>query len=70
MKAEKEAEANGQLSQIDEQPNEASADKGKDPSKFSEKLSEHVIRAERFDFTFNQRFIKHNLKVDKYGERV
>lgn len=29
-----------------------------------------MIRAERFDFTFNQHFFKHNLKVDKYGERI
>ena len=28
------------------------------------------VLAERFDFTFNQHFFKHNIKVDKYGERI
>lgn len=29
-----------------------------------------TVRAERLDFSFNQHFIKHNIKVDKFGERI
>ena len=59
------------LSQIDEKPEEASGDKKEAGSeKISFEVPTQAIRAERFDFTFNQRFIKHNIKVDKYGERI
>lgn len=36
----------------------------------SKKSSINEIKAERVDFTFNQHFFKHNIKVDKYGERI
>ena len=68
-------EGAGILSQIDEKPDEGTVDRAKEPSvagsgKVSFEVPGTTIRAERFDFTFNQRFVKHNLKVDKYGERI